>query len=194
MSVIVYDGHMLACDMQVTAGSIRTFASKLHKLTLRDGDEDKDFFIGVIGCMVYSAEVLDWFRDNLLLDAHLRAPYPITRAMEENLGHTAVVAYKDANGMNVLDQYTISKYPERLFWAQSKMAWGTGRELALGALTVKGNAVTAVKVCLMHDRNCGFGYEAYVVGTGQYFRHQFDTDWASDIPKDQPTEPVVVEA
>ncbi|WYV98902.1 hypothetical protein [Stenotrophomonas phage CM2] len=94
----------------------------------------------------------------------------------------------------MLDQYTISQYPERLFWAQSKMAWGTGRDLALGAMTVKGNAVTAVKVCLMHDRNCGFGYEAYVVGTGQYFRHQFDTDWASDIPKDQLTEPVVGEA
>lgn len=194
MSVIVYDGHMLAADMQISHGSVRTFGSKLHKLTLTDGDESKDYFIGIIGCMTFTAEVLAWFRANLPLDAHLRAPYPITRELEEAMGHTAIVAHTDENGMNVLDQYNISKYPERLFWAQSKMAWGTGRELALGAMTVKGNAVTAVKVCLMHDRNCGFGYEAYVVGTGQYFRHQFDTDWTSDIPKDQPTEPVVVEA
>ncbi|WYV98901.1 hypothetical protein [Stenotrophomonas phage CM2] len=92
MSVIVYDGHMLACDMQISTGNIRTFGSKLHKLTLRDGDEDKDFFVAVIGCITYSAVVLAWFRDNLLLDPHLRAPHPITRAMEEDLGHTAVVA------------------------------------------------------------------------------------------------------
>ncbi|QYW02026.1 peptidase HslV family [Stenotrophomonas phage Siara] len=185
MSVIVYDGHMLAADMRATS-SIGTIVkeSKITKLTV----DEKDYFVATTGSTRFTGVVMQWLKDNLGLDPHLRAEYPIgINEISQGYDMTAVVMFADERGMHHMHCYESSKFPDIYqLDQQNKHAFGSGAAYALGAMAMKANAVTAVKVASMLNAKCGDGYEAYVIGTGQYFRHDFLMDWNSDVPKEEP--------
>ncbi|WFG37908.1 hypothetical protein 20Sep420_00023 [Pseudomonas phage 20Sep420] len=184
MSVIVYDGHMIAADMRATNSNGNIVKeSKLTKLVIGE----KNYFVATCGSSRFVSEVIDWMKDNLELIPSGRKAFPTT-AQDDFL---AVVMTTDDNGMHVMECYEGSAYPDVYqLDQQNKHAFGSGAQYALGAMAMKANAVTAVKVASMLNAKCGDGYEAYIVSTGQYFRHDFYMDWNSDVPTEEPGEPV----
>lgn len=184
MSVIVYDGHMIAADMRATnANGNIVKESKLTKLVIGG----KNYFVATCGSSRFVSEVLGWMEGNLGMAPSQRAEFP-AGPQDDFL---AVVMYTDDNGMHKMECYEGSRYPDVYqLDQQNKHAFGSGAQYALGAMAMKANAVTAVKVASMLNAKCGDGYEAYIVSTGQYFRHDFYMDWNSDVPKEEPGEPV----
>ena len=86
-------------------------------------------------------------------------------AFQRNTGHdwTRLIVVEDNRWI-----YTYEKEPEKqlLPLANGKfMAWGSGRDYAMGAMAMRADAVKAVLIASEYDIYCGFGYEAFEAKT-----------------------------
>lgn len=136
MSVVVWDGKSLACDRGVTDGVTLWEYAKLRMF--------KDYAIAGIGNQTDVKRLMDWY----VAGAH-PAAYPT--------GISSADIFV-ARG-NTLYHFEKSPYP--LHYGDTKVAFGTGKDFAFGALAMGATAAQAVEVACKFSTTCGHGVDVY---------------------------------
>jgi hypothetical protein len=142
MSVITWDGHIIAADRQATRNGSRCTCHKLVKID--------DYAIGWVGTQVHGLMMMDWFVDGA--DA---TKFPEIEEDENSCTRMIVATRKsitvyerEARGMTFMDK---------------NQAWGSGMDVALGAMAMGADAIQAVKIACKLDINCGMGIDWFRV-------------------------------
>ena len=138
MTVIAWDGKMLASDKQVTINGLVRTATKIRRID--------HLLVGVSGNVCAAAEAFAWVERG-------RNPndYPKLQESEDDHANVLVIEYG-----RVL-MYSRSPHPweyEDVFFAI-----GSGRELALAAMHCGKNAKEAVEVASLFEASCGKGVD-----------------------------------
>ena len=141
MTVIAWDGHTLAADKRRLYGDTILTTTKIERFTGNGFTE----LLGCVGEVTSSTALKEWYKSGCVKDNY---PDPIPN--EERI---LVVASKDK-----LKMFTEGPYPTIL--EEKYMAWGSGEEIAIGAMHMGADAIKAVKVASEHISSCGNGYDA----------------------------------
>lgn len=143
MSIIAWDGRTIAADKQATNNGFRHVTTKLHRsrcgvfVFAYTGDQD-------------SAEgVRHWFEEGADADK-----YPAYQNDEKRWARLIVLTEQS------MCIYERTPYP--LAVEDSFMAWGAGRDYAIGALACGKSAREAVEVACRFDISCGMGIDEIV--------------------------------
>lgn len=148
MSVIVWDGKMLAADRQSTRGTTAITTSKLVML-------ETGVVLGWTGDNDVGLAMVRWYRDGQKAE-----DWPPFQHDKEKWT-TVIVA-------NTGGCWWIECEPEIQRVEDNFMAWGSGRDVALGALAMGADAIQAVQVASRFNIYCGRGWEAHVLATGEH--------------------------
>ncbi|HFD86878.1 MAG TPA: hypothetical protein ENJ35_04285 [Gammaproteobacteria bacterium] len=140
MSIIAWDGITLAVDRAATINS-----------TIQETSKSRQLENGAVlaWCRVLESGMVlaNWYENGANPD-----DWPECQSGKE-WGNLIVV-----NGLGCFEY-------EKLYIAQpiiaKHFAWGTGAELALGAMAAGANAETAARIACKHDANCGMGVDTY---------------------------------
>lgn len=142
MSVVVWDGKTLATDKQGTNCDMR-FTD--HKMAVQGG-----IVCAWTGMSCYGRELSLWYFDGAYKDK-----WPDFQKDKDNWCRLIVA---DAEGCH---HYEFS--PFKMIVYDQYIAWGSGRDFAMGALAMGADARTAVEVANKFSIGCGYGVEAYDV-------------------------------
>lgn len=150
MSVIVWDGKTLAADRQGTTHEMRITEPKLRVLVF-DPHTTPGPSVAVCawtGVSVYGQELAQWY-----FDGADKSKYPEFQKDKEDWCRLIVA---DTDGCR---HYERTPYP--LTVNDPYMAWGGGRDFAMGALAMGADARKAVEVTNLFSIGCGGGVDAY---------------------------------
>ena len=139
MTVIAWDGSVLATDKQATSSGLRQTATKLRRIN---------------GCMC--AVTGDWDRAQAVFEWFARGAKPedypeFQKNNDDWVG--MLVVHPD----NKVVKYERVPYPYPI--EDTPFAIGSGREYALGAMAAGCNAVQAVHIASRYDAGCGLGVD-----------------------------------
>lgn len=140
MSVVAWDGKSIAADKQGTLAGMRFTATKLKRLkggAVVAGTAD----FGAFGMMVR------WFEQGA--DA---ASYPKCQEDKEDWARL-IVAWPHGL-VEVYERQPVAYKVEDPF-----MAWGSGRDYAMGAMARGATAREAVEIAMRFDHHCGMGID-----------------------------------
>lgn len=142
MSIVAWDGHILAADRQVTCGDMKVRGSKMRRLP--------------------SGSVLAWTGNQdcgLILSCWYENGADIDKWPEfQKLDNWTRLIVADRTGIFYYEQHPVSQRVLEPF-----LAFGSGRDYAMGALEMGANAVQAVEVASRFDIYSGLGVESYEV-------------------------------
>ena len=141
MSIIAYDGKTIAADKQATYADVKETTYKIKKLA--NGD-----IVGFTGTLSKALMLVKWYEDG-----SSPKKYP---KFQEGDDWIRFVVFK-TNG-KILYYESTSEPIEVL---EEKIAFGCGRDLALGAMEMGADAVTAVKVASKYSVYCGMGVDSF---------------------------------
>lgn len=146
MSTIAWDGHTLVADRQATYGEVAlTCGGKATKLRKLPNGE----VAGIVGTMSMGFALIEWYLAGA--EPHL---YPL---MSSDCQATLIVV----GPSGPVRQYELTPHP--LTFKESFLAWGSGRDLALGAMAAGADARSAVKIASSLDINTGKGLQSYTL-------------------------------
>lgn len=152
MSIIAYDGRIIAADRQCTQYQMARTATKL----VRSGS----MVLGWVGDLNVCMLIRQWFEAGADPEEWPEA------ASEEDGDSVLVVA--TAKGVG-----TYRQYPVLLPLEDTRWAWGSGCEIALGCMDSGKTAIEAVEIVSRLNVYCGLGVD--------WFR-------LSDLPKEPTAE------
>ena len=141
MSVVVWDGTVLASDCQVTQVGCRFKSRKLYRVG--------DALVGLVGPTDFAATFLEWFKTGA---------DPATYPANQKDANDWVAALVITPERKVL-KYERAPHPFDLT-DNPHVAMGSGRDYALGALACGAGARRAVEVACQYDVDCGLGVDA----------------------------------
>lgn len=147
MSVVAWDGNVLATDRMANDGSLKWESSKAWYVVSKQ--TGKICIVSGVGMLAHILEMRDWFRDS---------------GNPEDLNipkQTAELIVVDDEGLAV---YSYNGTSVRL---SAPMAFGEGREYALGAMAVGADATQAVHVANEYSLHCGKGVECFTIQEGK---------------------------
>lgn len=143
MSIVAWDGKSLAADKQATNTGLRHLTTKLRRgnqcrlVFAYTGDQD-------------SAEgMVKWFEDGAEADK-----FPAYQNDKERWARLIVAS----DGGLVLYERT----PHPIPVLDPFMAWGAGRDYAMGAMACGKTAREAVEIAMRFDISCGLGIDEIV--------------------------------
>lgn len=142
MSVIAWDGRILAADRQITNNCLRCEGSKIRALP------GNKYVLGWTGENEQGLTLATWFYDGAKIDA-----WPKFQDDRENWTRLIV-----ATGNSC---YFYEMLPVKQVVLDKFAAWGSGRDFALGAMGMGANAIEAVEVAIRFSTECGFGVESH---------------------------------
>lgn len=139
MSVVAWDGKTIAADKQATCAGLRFKTTKLRRLESGEvlawtGDQDS----GQI--------VAKWYSDGADPEK-----WPACQA-DKDVWARLIVAHGGA--CRVFERQPVAMPIEDEF-----MAWGSGRDYAMGAMARGASAEEAVAVAMEFDTGCGMGVD-----------------------------------
>lgn len=143
MTVIAWDGKTLAADRQMTWAEMRSTVCKLRKLP--NGE-----VLGVTGNSARAVVVLKWYEDGADPE---KWPQCQTEA-----DYARLIVARPGGKLVYFDWLPIEQIIIDPF-----MAFGVGRDFALGALAMGATAVQAVEAASKHCNTCGMGVDAFEV-------------------------------
>ena len=143
MTVIAWDGHVLAADRQVTNGD--TVSSGIKLWPLKQGGA-----VAVCGALSQGLALRRWVEEGMI-----REKFPAVKEDEE--WARLIVALP---GKPVI---MFENTPEAIEVIDPFLAWGCGREAALGAMEMGADAITAVKIASKWIVGCGNGCDYVIV-------------------------------
>ena len=149
MSVVVWDGKTLAADRMAVTGEVRFLQSKMRVYP--------DLVVAWTGQSCRGEAMAHWARNGANVE-----DFPKFQEDDDNWCRLIVV---DRNGCRVYEATPFPMEVEAPF-----MAWGSGRDFAIGALSMGADAVRAVEVASEHCVTCGMGVDYVVVGDGELLR------------------------
>lgn len=161
MSVVVWDGHVLAADSQGTHGYVKFKRTKIEQL--ENGD-----IVSAVGGYEEASRLFTWYKNGAKPEE-----WPLTIPPVKDEGVTNLIVH-NSSGVFVTESYPVFVKVEEEFFA-----WGSGRDIALGALFMGADAFTAVQAANTFNIYCG--------GDIKVFRHPLY------LPKDFIIEPEVQE-
>lgn len=149
MSVIAWDGKTLAADRQANDDGMRRMATKL--IVTAKGEA-----LAWTGDHSYGLALAGWYT--------IQTVWPTA---PEGVWARLVVV-RMANGKmpdgSVLKKPQVVVFenmPVEVEIVDDFMAWGSGRDFAMGAMAMGAGAVKAVEVACQLDTNCGMGVDSY---------------------------------
>jgi ATP-dependent protease HslVU (ClpYQ) peptidase subunit len=137
MTVIAWDGKILAADRQINVGETKYESSKIKRLS--NGD-----IVAWCGCIDAGLILCDWYEQG--------TDFPFD-VKDQALTDLVVVTKRQCF------TYCQSPHPHKI---ESKfMAWGAGSDFAIGAMAMGATAREAVKIASKHCSACGMGIDWY---------------------------------
>lgn len=146
MTVIAWDGSVLAADKQATNAGLKMTATKIRRIN--------DCICAVSGDWDRAQSMFEWFARGAKVE-----DYPESqKSTDDFVG--MVVVHPD----NTVVKYERSPYPYQI--EDKTFAMGSGRDFALGAMATGANAIQAVHIASRFDNGCGMGvdYMTHKVG------------------------------
>lgn len=140
MTVIVYDGRFLAADKLDACGDLKMPCTKIFEAA--DGS-----ILSGAGRASSILHLKRWYETGCKVDK-----WPAEVQEDENGFANLVIA----NQKGVM---WLARGPFLLPLESIPMAWGIGREVAMGAMAMGANAMEAVEVANKICRDCGFGVD-----------------------------------
>lgn len=141
MSVIVWDGKLLASDSQVTDGSMRRTTTKIRRV---EKGKFKGFLLGAAGATATANLLMDWFEQGAKPEH-----FPYEYAKSDMLSATLVAITKD----KVILRY--DHLPVPIIMEDEVYCTGSGRDFAYGAIAMGADAIKAVEVACQYSTECG---------------------------------------
>jgi hypothetical protein len=138
MTVIAWDGHMLAADKRATntSGLARTCTKIVRH---------KDKLLAMTGDWDDAAELREWFKAGA-------DPEKFPKAARDDKASLIVI-----DGKGDIFHYCRGPYPIEIEDATG--AWGSGRDFALAAMYLGRSAVEAVRIACLFQSDCGSGMD-----------------------------------
>ena len=141
MSVVAWDGKIIAADRMIVSADMRSEGVKLIKL-------DR-VFLAWVGEQGGGLALFDWYTNG----CH-KSEWP---EMQKTNDWTRLIVV-DGSGV---------RFYEREPYAQSVtspfMAWGSGRDFAMGVMATGADAIKAVEITNKLSTTCGMGVDFYEV-------------------------------
>ena len=144
MTVLAWDSKILAADKMALQGDTQKRVTKIFKLA--SGGQ----VVGFTGDLDLGLVLLEWYQSGAD-----RKAFPKQRDEKEAWG-VLVVAGRD--GCFFYERYGVAIPVEDHF-----MAWGAGREAAIGAMEMGANAIQAVAVASKWVSGCGHGCDWFAI-------------------------------
>lgn len=139
MTIIAWDGEILAADKRFCFGSLPMTGTKIYR--------HNGMLLAISGNAASGEEMLHWFIHGCNIDK-----FPQIQRDKNDFSGLLVI---DKN-KNIL-KYEYSPHPIRLL--PQKTAIGSGRDFAIAAMHLGKNAREAVEVAIKHDIYCGNGID-----------------------------------
>ena len=140
MTCIVYDGkNTLAGDNQMTSWGVPMKIKKVSKVN--------GYLTGLMGGANTGIDILEWFRAGAVAKDF---PKTAQSATGDDVGFLIVICEKKG-------ALLYSKSPNPLPYGKQSFAWGSGMDLAIGAMESGKTASQAVKIAISKNTGCGFG-------------------------------------
>ena len=139
MSVVAWDGKSIAADKQATAGGLRHTTTKLRRL-------DSGEVLAWTGDQDSAGMVAKWYADGA--DP---AKWPESQKDKDDWSRLIVAT---ADSVKVFERQPVFSLIEDQF-----LAWGSGRDFAIGAMARGASAKEAVEVAMKFDAGCGLGVD-----------------------------------
>jgi ATP-dependent HslUV protease subunit HslV len=130
----------LACDKQATNGEMRTTTTKIFKL--RNGD-----IAAITGGLENGLMVIAWYERGAKV-----SEWP--KSQEGESWARLIILSKGK-------VYEYEQLPIAQEMQDPIIAWGSGRDFALGAMEAGATAVEAVKVASKYCVSCGMGVDSF---------------------------------
>lgn len=142
MSVVVWDGKTLAADRQATNAGLRRRVSKMKQLA--DGT-----ILAFVGKQDTGLALLKWYEEG-----HQADKFPASQKDKDDWSSMIVV---QPNGT----VFVYEQWGEPIETFDEYMAWGSGRDFAIGAMAMGADAKRAVEIASQFSTDCGMGVEAF---------------------------------
>lgn len=143
MSVIAWDGQSVAADKQLTCGTTTMAITKVHKLPTGE-------IIGLVGCLERGEELMNWYRNGAKPEEFPK--------FGDSVGDAELIVVTEES----VSSYVRSPYSAPI--ENSFMAWGSGGDVALGAMAMGATAEEAVEIACRFNSACGLGINVLEVG------------------------------
>jgi ATP-dependent protease HslVU (ClpYQ) peptidase subunit len=142
MSVVVWDGKTLAADRQITSAEMRVTVSKMKRLL--DGT-----LLAWVGSQDGGLVMARWYENGEDVNA-----WP--ESQKDKKDWTRLIVVKPDGRV-----FFYERLGEPINVIETPIAWGSGRDFAMGALAMGADARKAVEVANSLCVSCGMGVEAY---------------------------------
>lgn len=143
MTVIAWDGKTLAADRQMTWADMRSTVCKLRQLPSGE-------VLGVTGDSVRAISVLRWYEDGADPEKWPKCQGEAEYARLIVARHGGKLVYFD---WCPVEQIILDPY----------MAFGVGRDFAMGAMAMGADAQKAVAIACRFSVGCGLGIDAFEI-------------------------------
>lgn len=148
MTVIVWDGSILAADRQSTNNGLKRSVTKIKKIG--------DSLYGVSGSFDRAMVIFNWVEAGKQLDK-----WPEFQQKEEDYCYLVEIA---PGGII----YKYEREPIPIPIEETQYSQGSGRDYAMGAMYMGANAVEAVKAACEFDTSCGMGIDILALDESSY--------------------------
>lgn len=148
MTVVCWDGKILAADKRTSFGGLHAITTKVHRLP-------NGSLVGCAGNTAQIGEMIHWLGAGADPD---KMP-AIQRDAKECV--SALVISPEGKVL----QYENTPYPIHI--ENGQWAIGSGRDFALAAMLLGRDAMGAVKVAIVFDAGCGNGIDALTLKGSQ---------------------------
>ncbi len=141
MSIIAYDGKMIAADRQGTAQGMRMTMTKLIRLP------DNNEIAAFTGSQSVGLTLIDWY-----VKGRDKDKWPKIQETDD---------FTDLIITNADGCFFYQKQPEIIKVEDKFMAWGCGRDYAMAAMGMGASAKEAIEVACRFDVYCGHGVDCF---------------------------------
>lgn len=140
MTVVAWDGRYIAADKQSTCAGLKTTVTKLRRLL-----PSKEV-LACTGDFDSALMMMDWYE-------HGAKPseWPACQADKEAWTRLIVAT---AAGVKVYERQPVAMHVHEKY-----MAWGSGRDYAIGAMAFGADAEHAISIACHFDAGCGMGFD-----------------------------------
>jgi hypothetical protein len=145
MTVIAWDGRTLAVDSATTSGQVKQVCTKWRQTRKRG----QVVVMAAYGALTQGLRLMDWY-----VAGADPAAYPAAADQEEWAGLIVLTKRTGKKaGLTVVEYEAGERTPGAPI--QGKQAWGSGREVALGAMHVGARAQQAAEAACDLIASCG---------------------------------------
>lgn len=143
MSIIAYDGKFIAADKLMSNGDGKSTTQKLFKI-------NNKLFYGFTGAVDSGLLMASWYKNGAK-----PKEFP---EIQKTDNWSRLIVFKNS------DIFYYEQTPFAIPCIDKFMAWGSGRDYAIGAMAMGATAVEAVKVAIEHCSSCGIGVDSFSLG------------------------------